>query len=96
MNPAEMITHNFAVEIVGDPSPAPKYHDGETKMLKIKKAIIVGKGTVGGNPTVDLQVVDDEGKKYLIMVTGNLVELLGQLTKSKREQDSGAVNGNPY
>ena len=44
--------------------------------LTIEKAVIVQNGTVGGNSTVDLILVDETGKQYVAMVTGNLLKAL--------------------
>ncbi len=94
MSKHAMITYGLAVCIVDSPAEAPKYSGEEFTMIKLKTAVIVGNGTQQGNPTVDLQAVDGEGKKYLVMTTGSLIEMIGGMAKTKREQDSGDTNGN--
>lgn len=46
------------------------------KALNIEKAVIVRKGTVGGNGTVDLVLVDGEGNRYVTMITAALLKTL--------------------
>lgn len=44
------------------------------KALNIAEVVVVREGTEGGNPTVDLILVDVTGNKYVTMVTGNLLK----------------------
>lgn len=46
------------------------------KALNIEKAVVVRKGTVAGNSTVDLILVDGEGNRYMTMITGNLLKAI--------------------
>jgi len=71
----EMITKGLTVQVVDTPEEAPMYEDS-WKMLRIEKAIITAKGTVNGNPTVDLQMIDADGKQHLVMATGGVLEML--------------------
>lgn len=43
------------------------------RAVEILEAVIVGNGTVGGNPTVDLLIHDSSGNKYVCMITGRLL-----------------------
>jgi len=81
MNPNEMITTSIAMQSVDSPDDAPNYDD-DWKLLRATKCIIVGKGTVRGEPTVDLQLTDDDGNQYLVMATGRIIEMI-----------AGGVNG---
>ena len=44
--------------------------------LEINKVVVVQKGTREGNPTVDFQLFDDDGRQYVTMVTGNLIRAI--------------------
>jgi len=44
--------------------------------IEIDKVVVVDKGTVDGNATVDLVMVDEKGQKYVCMVTANLLRSL--------------------
>ena len=49
------------------------YHDGVIP-LQIKKCVVVKNGTVGGNPTVDFIMEDEEGKRYVFLITHALLQ----------------------
>lgn len=42
--------------------------------VNIQKAIVVRRGTVDGNSTVDLIMQDDKGNKYVALITSNLLK----------------------
>ena len=44
------------------------------KPVEIKQVVVVQKGTVSGNSTVDLVMEDAEGNKFVVMLTGNLLK----------------------
>jgi hypothetical protein len=52
------------------------YKGRNMKPLEIEKAVVVQKGTKEGNPTVDFIMVDAEGNKYVLMITGHLLRCL--------------------
>lgn len=81
-----MISKQLDIKIVDTPIEAPNYGPDYTG-LKMVKCIIVGKGTKSGKPTVDIQLTDKEGNKYLIMTTGAILESLGGAIMGKRERD---------
>ena len=83
---AEMITSWVSVKIVDSSKEAPNYGDDFT-LLKAHTCIIVGRGTVAGNPTVDIQLTDEHGKKFLIMATGGIMEMIGAAVAGKRQRD---------
>lgn len=47
---------------------------GEYKPIEVKEVVVVQKGTVNGNPSVDFVLQDEAGQKYVFMVTGNLLK----------------------
>ena len=55
------------------PDDAPKYNSPEFKQANMNEAVVVMKGTVKGNPTVDLIFVDETGQKYVAMLNGSLI-----------------------
>ena len=72
---SDMITMSLNMKIVDSIDKAPNYGD-DVIPIRMDTAIIVRNGTQGGRSTVDLQCVDDKGKKYLIMVTGAILRNL--------------------
>lgn len=68
------------IKIVNSPLEAPNYNkDGDWEGLTLQKCIVVCDGMEGGNPSVDLQLVDESGKKYVAMITGSLLESAGSV-----------------
>lgn len=49
------------------------YRAPEYTPVKIEKVVVVKKGTQNGNPTVDLLLIDETGKKYMTMTTAALL-----------------------
>lgn len=84
---SDMFTNTVTVKIVDDYKDAPKYSD-DTTMLKMKECIIVGKGTEAGNPSVDIQLTDKDGNKFLIMATGGIIEMIAGAIVGKKERDN--------
>ena len=66
-------------------SEAPIYDANTIKVLKIRKAIVVEKGTQSGKCTLDLQCSDKEGKQYLILTTQGIIESIMALMKSCKD-----------
>lgn len=83
---SKMISSHVSIEVADTVEDAPKYGEDVT-LLRVSKMIVVGKGTESGNPTVDIQLEDESGKKFLIMTTGSIVECMGTAAKTKREMD---------
>jgi hypothetical protein len=44
------------------------------KALEIEKVVVVANGTEAGNSTVDLLLIDEQGNKFVVMITGNLLK----------------------
>ena len=80
----EMITRKLDVSVFPCAHVAPSYGK-EVKMLRIEKALIVQKGTVKGNTTVDLQMIDEDGKPFLVMATGGILQMLAAAIKGVSE-----------
>lgn len=79
---AQMLT----IHVHQSPEEAPTYDRKEYSPVNIVSAAIVKKGTVNGNATVDLIIVDDEGNKYLGLLTGDIVEGLAAAIRGTRTQ----------
>ncbi len=86
------ITKDFAVQILDSVAEAPKYGTDVT-LLRIERALVVGKGMVSGAPSVDLQMVDGDGRKFVVMTTGSLLEMLGGAIAGKRQRDAAPPAG---
>ena len=50
------------------------YHLPEVKAVRVVVAVVVREGTVGHNPTVDFLMEDEDGQKYVFMITGRLLK----------------------
>lgn len=57
-----------------------KYELPEYQQAHLKKAVVVRKGTVEGNSTVDLIFEDNDGNKFVAMVTSNLLKMIPAFT----------------
>ena len=86
------ITTHFNVVLHDSPAEAPKYGTDVT-LLRIERALVVGKGMVSGAPSVDLQMTDASGRKFLVMTTGSLLEMLGGAIAGKRQRDAAPAAG---
>jgi len=52
------------------------YDDTSYTRVEISTVVVVHNGTQDGNATVDIQLVDEQGNKYVVMVTANLLKSL--------------------
>jgi len=82
-----MPTGQLRVQIVDGIEEATHY-GSEIPLLVFKKAIIVGNGSEFGLPTIDLQMMDLNGKEYVLMTTGRIIEMLASAIRAKREKDA--------
>lgn len=71
------MSKHLSIKIHKSSYDAPSYTDGRYTPISLKTAHIVEKGTVKGLPTVDLLFTDEDGKKYVALVTGRLLVSLG-------------------
>lgn len=44
--------------------------------INIEKAVVIRDGTNKGNPSVDLLLVDENGQKYVVGLTGLLLKMI--------------------
>lgn len=82
-----MISMAISIKLYDTPDKAPTY-TGAHVPVKINGCSIVGKGTISGNPTVDLQLVDAAGNKFLIMTTGAIMESIAAAVGGMRKRGS--------
>lgn len=75
----EQISNHLTIEIYDRVSEAPNYTAEEWNSAKVDKAVVVRKGTVEGNDTVDLQFVDEKGNKYVALITACLLKGLAEV-----------------
>ena len=83
----DMITKTLSIKNIKNVDDAPKYGK-DTTMLRLESALVVKRGTVSGAPTVDLQLVDADGNKFLVMATGAILSSLSTVIAA-----SAADNG---
>jgi len=69
-------TNDLNILLHDSPQEAPNYEQPEYKAANLTTAVVVGNGTVDGNPTVDFVFEDENGQKYVAMLTGGLVQNL--------------------
>lgn len=50
------------------------YNKPEIKPIDIERFVIVAKGTKAKKPTVDIVLKDERGQRYVVMITGALLE----------------------
>ena len=81
-----MITREVTVELPDSVAKAPVYEMGWT-MLRVEKAIVVPKGTKAGNPTVDLQLIDADGHRFIAMTTGKIIKALAAVIIGVESRD---------
>lgn len=64
----------------------------EHQPLRGYETIITEKGTVGGRPIVDILMVDPDGKKYFISISGQLVTAIAEVVAAANVRN----HGKPY
>lgn len=76
-----MNTNSITISICNHINDAPNYNtDGRgVKGAEIVEAVIVRNGTVEGNDTVDLVFKDQDGNKYVALVTGRILKTVTDL-----------------
>lgn len=52
------------------------YREPAVKPIKVLTAVVVRKGTVAGNPTVDFLLEDETGQRFVFLITGNLLKTI--------------------
>lgn len=75
-----MITNNLSITIADTYKDAPNY-GADTCAVKIDKCIVVKKGMTSGMPSIDLQMTDENGNKYVALMTGNILESMAQVAR---------------
>lgn len=83
--PENLGFNDLKILLADSPDEAPKYNKPEYLLANLTTAQIVGRGTVRGNPTVDFIFEDENGQKYVAMLTGALIEnLVGAIRGMKQ------------
>lgn len=57
-----------------------KYESPEYQQAHLKKAVVVRKGTVNGHSTVDLIFENNDGNKFVAMISSNLLKMIPAFT----------------
>lgn len=89
MSNMDLGTNDLKIVLADSPSEAPNYEKPDYKAANLKTAVIVGNGTVNGNPTVDFVFEDENGQKYIAMLTGGLIENLTGAIIGMRQRTGG-------
>lgn len=74
------MTQTLNISIERTAATAPNY-GGDWKHIKLSAAIVIVEGTEAGLPTVDLQLTDQDGKKFIAMINGSLLDMLAGAVK---------------
>lgn len=82
-------TNDLNIRLCDTPADAPSYTTPEYKAANLHTAVIVGMGTVAGNPTVDLVFTDENGQRYIAMITGGLMENLNAAIQGMKARTGG-------
>lgn len=63
------------MELYDRPEDAPNYNNNgeDRKTALLTNAVVVGRGTHTGKPTVDLCFEDDKGNKFVAMCTASML-----------------------
>ena len=85
-----MITNNIEIQIVKGVNDAVRYNK-PWKALRIVRCVIVPQGTVGNLPTVDIQLSDEGGNKFIVLATGAILEALGSAIAGVRQRSEGLL-----
>lgn len=84
-----MNTNHLEVLLFNTPQEAPHYTAPQYKAADLKTAVIVGRGTKLGNPTVDFVFEDEQGQRYVAMLTAALIEnLTGAILGMKKRGET--------
>lgn len=67
---------------------APNYEKPEFIGAELKSAEILQRGTIRGLPTVDLIFEDNNGQKYVAIVTARMLEMVVKASGVKIKKDS--------
>lgn len=70
---------------------APRF-DEATDVLSCTEAVITEQGTTGGLPIVDFRCRDAEGRLHIFMLTGRVVQALGQAIAGVNTRIHGKPN----
>ena len=81
-------TNDLNIVMADSPSEAPNYEKPDYKAANLTTAVVVGNGTVAGNPTVDFVFEDEDGQKYIAMLTAGLIESLTGAIQGMKERTS--------
>lgn len=71
-----MGTNSISITVHESPQEAPKYEAPEHLHATLIQAVVVKRGTLQGNPTIDLVFRDDKGQKYISMITARLLKMV--------------------
>ena len=79
-----MGTNVLDIQICDSYNEAPDYKNGTRggegfKGASLQKSVIVRNGTKAGNDTVDLQFIDENGNKFVAMITAVLLKTVTDL-----------------
>lgn len=82
-------TNDLEIKLFDSPQEAPVFRTPEYNAANFKTVHVVGKGTVSGNPTLDLIFEDENGQKYIAMITAALWESVNGAIQGLKERTSG-------
>lgn len=85
-----MGTNSLSIQIVDSIDDATDYvQTGNFRPIQLDKAVIVAHGTIEGNPTVDIEMTDSKGNRFVGIITGNLIISLAKAIEGVKERTPG-------
>ncbi|MEO0797465.1 MAG: hypothetical protein AAFX93_20115 [Verrucomicrobiota bacterium] len=85
--------HSLNIKVADSVDSAPNYNqEGNWTAVTLHSCLVVPNGTQLGKPTVDLQLTDKQGKKYVAMITGDLLIQAGAVIKGVADRPDPQSN----
>lgn len=70
--------HSIHIE-VKDAKEAPIYNETKWKEVRVDKIVVIRKGKKNKMPKVDLQIQDEFGRNYIVILDGSILETVGAM-----------------
>lgn len=89
MSQTHLVRDVIQLELFDRPEDAPTYRAPEHQAIIFTGANIVGRGTVSGEPTIDLLLEDETGQKWMAMVKSSHLQNISAAVSGMRARTKG-------